>query len=80
MSSTKRAPSLSLVKKSPGVDAAVVDAEAVAGAVAAAGAAGAAAAAAAAVVAVARPGDVAASAKGHTTFKSRGRLKNPSQH
>jgi hypothetical protein len=62
MSSTKRAPSLSLVTRSLGVDAAVVAAAAVAGAAAVA-AGDAAAAAAAAVVAAARPGDVAATAK-----------------
>ena len=63
MSSTRRAPSLSLVTRSLGADAAVVDAAAVAGA--AAGAAGAAAAAvAAAAVAAAGSGAVAASAKG----------------
>ncbi|MGZ5842145.1 MAG: hypothetical protein ACXWJ8_09425, partial [Xanthobacteraceae bacterium] len=62
MSSTKRAPSLSLVTRSLGADAVAVDAAAVAGA--AAVAAGAAAAAvAAAAVAAAGSGAVAASAK-----------------
>ena len=70
MSSTRRAPSLSLATSSHGGDAAGVDVAA--GVDAAAVAAGeAAAAAAAAVVAAARPGDVAASAKGHTAFKPR---------
>jgi hypothetical protein len=74
MSSTRRAPSLSLVTRSPsGVDAAVVDAEAVAvAAVVDAGAAGeVAVVVAAAAVAAACHGDVAASAKRHTSFKSR---------
>ena len=69
MFSTRRAPSLRLVTRSLGVDAAVVDAAAAA--VAAADVAGAAAAAvAAAAVAAARHGDVAASAKGQTRIKA----------
>ena len=71
-------PSLSSATSSPGGDAAVVGVVAVAAA-AAAGAAGAAAAVAAAAVAAASHGDGAASANGHTSFKSE-HNKSPSQH
>jgi hypothetical protein len=78
MSSTRRAPSLSLVTRSlGGAAAAVADAAAVAGAAAVAAAGEAAAAVAAAVVAA---GDGAVAAGRHTAFKSRGRLKSPGQH
>jgi hypothetical protein len=83
MSSTRRAPSLSLAIRSPSVDvvdAVVVGAAAVAGAaVAAAVAAGeVAVVAAAAAVAAAFHGDVAPSAKGHTTSNPE-HNKSPSQ-
>ena len=75
MSSTKRAPNLSLAIRSPSVDAAVVGAAAVvavAAAVAAVVVAGeVAVVVAAAAAAAASHGDVAASAKEHTSFKSR---------
>ena len=82
MSSTRRAPSLSLAIRSPSVDAAVVGVAAVAAVVAVAAAVAAgevAVVVAAAAVAAACHGDVAPSAKRHTTFKSPGR-QSPSQH
>ena len=78
MSSTRRAPSLSLAIRSPSVDAAVVGVAAVAAVVAVAAAVAAgevAVVVAAAAVAAACHGDVAPSAKRHTTFKSPGRQK-----
>jgi hypothetical protein len=71
MSSTRRAPRLSLATSSPGGDAAGVDVAAVAAVAAVVAAGEVAVVVAAAVVAAACHGDVAASAKGHTTFKSR---------
>jgi len=75
MSSTRRAQSLKLSNRSLGGAAAAVAGAAVAGAAVAAGAV--AAVAAAAVVAAARHGDVAASAKGHTTARISGATKAP---
>jgi hypothetical protein len=90
MSSTRRAPSLSLVTRSPSVHAAVVgavavvapavvDARAVAAVVAAVAAGEVAVVVAAAAVAAACHGDVAPSAKGHTTSNPE-HNKSPSQH